>query len=274
MSSKIKRVTFTWFLSLFLIFTIATGAYAYSSILAFGDSLSDNGIYELYTGGTAGNTNPDDVYGFMRFSNGPVWVEYMAQNMGIPYTSLLDMAYGGATTGWDNPAAGLPITGLQWQVFEYNDQFGGYISPDTLVTVWAGGNDMFNGRSPDVAAQNIALAIQNLIFLGGKTFLVPNLIISGNNAAWMEAFDIFLLTQLCLMNLVNPGIDFYLLDWNKVDLDGLAADNIMMPDGIHPTTAHHERIAQIAWTQIPEPASVILLIFGFAGLITVKRKMR
>ena len=120
-------------------FSVTAGAYAYSSILAFGDSLSDNGMYEDYpVYGTFGNTNPDDIFGFQRFSDGPVWVEYMAQNMGIPYTSLLDMAYGGATSGWDNPAAssiGFGDTGLQSQVNYYAANFPA-ITSDTLVTVW------------------------------------------------------------------------------------------------------------------------------------------
>ena len=83
---------------------------AYTKILALGDSLSDNGYYQGYPGGTAGNTNPADIYGFQRFSNGPVWVEYLAGPtlFNVP---LLDLAYGGATTSIDNPAA-YQTTGL------------------------------------------------------------------------------------------------------------------------------------------------------------------
>ena len=131
--------------------------------------------------------------------------------------------------------------------------------------------------NPDQAAANIALAIETLIGKGGETFLVPNLIINGGDAPeWKAAFDAALLTQLSLLNTeyADDGIDFYLLDWNKVNLEGIAYNNIMMPDGIHPTTAHHERIAAIAWTQIPVPATMLLLGLGLLGLVGVRRKIK
>lgn len=137
-----KKVILTCILSVFLVFSVNVAAYAYSDILAFGDSLSDNGqYYTVSVYGQTGNINPADVYGFRRFSNGPVWVEYLANDLGISLVSLLDMAYGGATTSFDNPAAGLAYTGLQWQVGVYGATYH-TISANTLVTVWAGGNDM------------------------------------------------------------------------------------------------------------------------------------
>ena len=92
MSVKTKRVVLALFLSVFLIFPTAILANTYSSILAFGDSLSDNGYYQGYPGGTPGNINPLDIYGFQRFSNGPVWVEYLAgpSHLNVP---LLDLAW-------------------------------------------------------------------------------------------------------------------------------------------------------------------------------------
>jgi phospholipase/lecithinase/hemolysin len=58
MKLKMKKIIFTLFLSVFLVFSVTAGAYAYSRIVAFGDSLSDNG-----------NT---DGFGFNISSNGPV----------------------------------------------------------------------------------------------------------------------------------------------------------------------------------------------------------
>lgn len=298
---NMKRLFVSWCLSILLIFAIVTGAQAYSNILAFGDSLSDNGQYysnDPY--GATGNTNPYDGFGFRRFSNGPVWVEYLAQNLSISSSPLplLDLAYGGATSGLDNPAANQTILGLQWQVAAYGSYFH-TISAQTLVTVWAGGNDMFNyvkgaageayayneaayqnflngNYNPGTAAANISTAIENLIAMGGRNFLVPNLIISGDYLEWKIAFDAALLAQLYALNgeYGDNGVHFFLLDWNKVNLDGIALDNIVMPDGVHPTTAHHERIAEIAWTKIPEPASILLLIIGIVGLAGARRRMR
>jgi hypothetical protein len=55
-----------------------TTALAYSHLVSFGDSLSDNGN--------------SDGYGFGVYSNGPVWVDYLADDLDV---DLLDMAYGG-----------------------------------------------------------------------------------------------------------------------------------------------------------------------------------
>lgn len=280
MGLKMKKILVSWCLSILLVFAVASGAQAYSSILAFGDSLSDNGYYQSYPGGTAGNTNPYDVYGFRSFSAGPVWVDYIAQDLGV--SSMLNMAYGGATSSWDNPAAYaatgnaayLTTTGLQWQVDTYAKNAtlkSIFNAGSSLITMSAGGNDMFNSRPADIAAQNIALAISNLYALGGRDFLVLNLPATN---AWQATFSLLLYNQLSLVNSNYDGINLYILDWNKVDLTGLAPDNIMMPDGIHPTTDHQRRIADIAWTAVPEPASIILLILGIAGLAGARRRMK
>ena len=295
MSLKTRKLMAAWFLSLFLIFAVVGGAYAYSSVLSFGDSLSDNGYYQGYPGGTAGNTNPADVYGFRRYSNGPVWVEYLAQDLGV---SLFDMAYGGATTAFDNPAAFaatgssmyLTQTGLQWQVGVYAANYAG-ISADTLVTVWAGGNDMFNARNPLTAATNIALAVQNLIALGGQSFVIPNLT---NNNAWVAAFDPALAVAISGLRATNPGISFYEMDlnmftpvvdnytgtWltdsceNNPGKEGCKTGTFLNWDAVHPATQTHQQFAALVASQVPEPVSIILLIIGFAGLMGARRRMK
>lgn len=287
MSLKTRKFIAVWFLNVFLIFATVAGAHAYSSILAFGDSLSDNGTYGQYADAAA-YTSPSDLYGFQRFSNGPVWVEYLAQDLGV---SIRDAAFGGATTSWDNPAANLSYTGLQWQVAN----LAGPISSDTLVTVWAGGNDMFNGRDPATAASNIATAIQSLIALGGRSFIVPNLSIVGPLAAWMTVFDTALASQLSALIQQYNYVDFYGLDLNALVLTGIdytttgtwknnsCANNPDDPNClngtfawwdtvyVHPTTQVHEQIAAYAASKVPEPASIIFLIIGFAGLVGARR---
>lgn len=284
-----RKVILACILSVFLVFSVAVGAQAYSDILALGDSLSDNGYFQGYSGGTSGNINPADVYGFRRYSNGPVWVEYLANNLGV---SLLDMAYGGATTSFDNPAAFaatgntnyLTTTGLQWQVGAYGSTFH-TISATTLVTVWAGGNDMFNGRDPITAAANIASAIQNLIGMGGMAFLVPNLNL-GN--AWIAAFDPALASDLAALESANPGVDIDYLDLNQLTLTGIDFyDGTFLAQtygpgvyrwwdtvGVHPTTEVHQQIGAYAAASVPEPASIILLLLGIAGLASVRKRMK
>src|SRR5438270_12307648 len=74
-------------------------AATYSSVVVFGDSLSDNGNLFAASGGLV----PQVPYYNGRFSNGPVAVEQLSGLLGVP---LLDFALGGATTGVGNQIDG------------------------------------------------------------------------------------------------------------------------------------------------------------------------
>lgn len=294
MNQKMKKIIITWFLSLGLVLSVAAGAYAYSSVLSFGDSLSDNGQYEL--NGTPyaapGNTNPYDEFGFGRFSNGPVWVEYLAQDLGA---SLLDMAYGGATSGMDNPAASLSITGLQWQVGVYNSVFGN-VADDTLITISAGGNDMFNNLNATQAALNIAGAISYLISIGADDFMIMNLATTQQPdyyLTWMNEFNAALSASLGTLDALNPNVDLYLLDLTKLTLDIDNSTGTWLADcaanpaacegityawwdtiGVHPTTEVHAQIGAYAASMVPEPATILFLVLGLMGLFGIRRKIQ
>ena len=72
-------------------------ASTFTSVIVYGDSLSDNGNLYALTG------QPPAPYYNGRFSNGPVAVEYLASTLGVP---LSDFAWGGATTGIGNHGDG------------------------------------------------------------------------------------------------------------------------------------------------------------------------
>ncbi len=284
MNVKVKRVLLAWFLSLLFIISMAGMSYAYSGILAFGDSLSDNG------------TGAGDPYGFRRYSNGSVWVDYLASSSHFN-APVFDLAYGGATTAWDNPAAfnstKNPIyqttTGLQWQVAQYTANYS-TIAANTLVTLWAGGNDMFNSRSPVTAAQNIGTAIQNLIAIGGREFLVPNLGYSDTDPykLWKQPFDLSLALVLSGLRAANAGVHIY-----GVDMNGLVMPASWIPasqgtylnpnghtgifvswDGVHPTTEAHQLIANYTASAVPIPAPFILILTGLAGIAAIKKRFK
>ncbi len=285
MNLKMKKIFVSWCLSILLVFAVVTGAQAYSSILAFGDSLSDNG------------KSATDPFGAVVCTNGYVWVDYLAQNLGV--SAYYNMAFAGATTSIDAPAlaayGGDTKFGLQWQVGAYATTFTS-ITDNTLVTISAGGNDMFNGRNAATAAYNIAGVITYLMGIGGDAFMVMNLSPSqqpSNYQAWMADFNYWLAQYLAGLGVANPDVTLYLLDMTKfvADVDNIddtwiakcssdpsacAGTTYAWWDtvGVHPTTEVHKQIGDYAAAAVPEPASIILLILGFAGLAGARRRMK
>lgn len=171
-------------LLLFLIAVAAPcqlNASLFSDIVVFGDSLSDVGnIYNV-----ALNLYPASPYWNGRFSNGPVWVEGVAQGLGLDASTPFleggqNYAFGGAETGFDNPPLQSIIgdagrSGISSQVVVH--AIFGNSSPDDLFVLWGGSNDLLNGQiDPWIPAVNM---VSNIAFLKAYTeanhFLVPNL---------------------------------------------------------------------------------------------------
>lgn len=69
--------------ALLLSMTAVSGEAAFSNVFFFGDSLSDTG--NGYT--ASGGTFPPSPYQDGRFSDGPLWVEYLASGLGLPAAS-------------------------------------------------------------------------------------------------------------------------------------------------------------------------------------------
>jgi phospholipase/lecithinase/hemolysin len=159
-----------------------------TGIVSFGDSLSDLGNFYA---ATRGASPPSALhYDQGRFSNGPIWLEYLAHDLGIaaPTASVnggTDYAYGGAMTGTGTTSS--TFLGATATVPNIGTQIATYLGSHTpnanqLFTIWGGANDFLNGgqTNPYIPAQNIATEITTLALAGAKNFIVPNLAALGS----------------------------------------------------------------------------------------------
>src|SRR5271166_2660917 len=91
--------------ALLALFAAPVSAAPFSAIYAFGDSLSDAGNAYIASGRKAPPAPPYAlVNGFGVFSNGPVWVQNLASELGLgallpSLAGGTDFAVGGAQTG-------------------------------------------------------------------------------------------------------------------------------------------------------------------------------
>lgn len=186
----------------------------YSNVVVFGDSLSDTGNVYSLTQAFGVTPFPDYPGAAGRFSNGPVWTDYLAAGLGAPAAAVpanllyagvpgvipigapggLNYAFGGARTGLGGAAGG--TTGLIGQLINWNgDVFGAGLTraadPNALYVVVAGANDLRDARNafPDAtpaddagrtaAAAATAGAVVDVVALlaqaGARHFLMSNL---------------------------------------------------------------------------------------------------
>jgi len=161
---------------------------SFNDIFVFGDSLSDTG--NTASRALTGNPFVDPLIsaqgGFGsngRFSNGPVWHEYLADSLGISRATNSEgggnnYAFGGARV--DN--AGGVSAGVLNQYDQYDTNLTGSANANDLYITWAGGNDMRDlvGATDPIAAINAQLdsfvgVMTRLVAKGVGTLLVPNL---------------------------------------------------------------------------------------------------
>jgi phospholipase/lecithinase/hemolysin len=147
-----------------------------NEIVVFGDSYSDTGNVYLATGFAL---PPSPPYFDGRFSNGPLWHEVVARELGIPAArpDLIggsNYAWGGAQTGEGLAILGVPNLGLQIDTFLART----VPRPDQLFIVSGGGNDLIQPdppTPPDQIVSNIEAHITKLAESGARYFAVTNL---------------------------------------------------------------------------------------------------
>lgn len=153
-------------------------------LYVFGDSLSDLGnAFDATKKATGEGSPPSPPYFQGHFSNGLVWVEYLALFLGLTVNRGTNFAIGGANTGSANtmiPNNPLNLPGLQQQI----DNFTASVKESRqdansqgLYIVWAGANDYLAGgvTNPTLPIQNLSNAVSSLAKVGARNILVLNL---------------------------------------------------------------------------------------------------
>lgn len=255
---------------LLLMNSTAQAMSVFDQIVVFGDSLSDSG--------NAG-----------RFSNGPVWVEYLARGIGLTLQPAREggsnFAVGGARL---DPRSG--STSLRAQADAY---LQGRRSPGRILyIVYGGGNDLLAVVSQPQAAATVDAAVASmrdivadLVRRGATDILVPNLprigmtpAVRAHGSPVVEAAD-------QLAERFNAGLDGALSTYAghsgvrlyRLDVRGLAervradpaasgfvdithpcgqrgnCDGYLFWDEVHPTTRAHQRLAEAAAQALNAP---------------------
>jgi phospholipase/lecithinase/hemolysin len=255
-----KQILSTGFVLFSFLSPLKVSAATFSQMYVFGDSLSDTGNVFNASLQATGIGFPPPPYFKGRFSNGPNWVDYLAEDLNLsptPVTALgleippsqgINFAFGGATTGLDNTVAPNLLLGLQQQV----GLFTSFVSanqaanPDALYVLWAGANDYLPTESttftpfntPETTIGNLSFALSTLAAVGAKNFLVVNLPDLGelpltNNTPISSSLNTLTsLHNTSLSATINalsstPGSD---LNINLVDVNSLFSDTISNPD--------------------------------------------
>ena len=159
----------------------ADSASPFRSVVSFGDSLSDTG--NLYA--NSGGTFPPAPYYQGRASDGLLWNEYLASDLGSELLMEDNYAYFGAMSdhrNFNEGALPFPLFGLSQQIDQYlSDRPETRIHPRTLVILGIGSNDFFDflekgGDFPiPNGIDNTVAALQRLVAAGARHFLVLNI---------------------------------------------------------------------------------------------------
>ena len=216
------------------------------NIHVFGDSLSDNGNLFTVSGGP-----PSPPYFDGRFSNGPVWVEYLDDM--LPRAELNNFAFGGSFSNTGNIFGALP--GVLEQVEDFVDN-GPQLMPRDLCIVWSGANNYIfepSTSAPSMIVDDVLEAIEELEEAGCQSFLIPNLPNIGETpfgksvpgleallTAKIEAHNDDLADEI---DILREDLDIILLDVNTIFARALAGQlgfvNSTVPClvGLDPTPA-------------------------------------
>ncbi|MDJ0715234.1 MAG: choice-of-anchor I family protein [Prochloraceae cyanobacterium] len=237
-----------------------SGLAAFSELVVFGDSLSDTGnLFNL----SNGQQPPTPPYFQQRVSNGPLWIDRIAPELGINLNDVTNFAISGATTGTSYFGPLIPPpqnVGLLNQIDSYVASVGAAgADPDALYFVLAGSNDILLALSSGVRPQNVDVvgavdnletAVNRLVGLGATNIVIPNSVDLGvipftsafSNAATQvtQAFNAELNRAIATLEATNPGLNII-----PVDSFGLSQNVATNPGNFGFTNVTDTLITQI-----------------------------
>lgn len=268
----------------------------FSDLYFFGDSLTDTGNLLVLVP----SEFTDPPYWRGRISNGPVWADYLAGDLGLE----ADPALRGGTNFAVGGSAAEDLVS-QVLAFEATLLFGD-ADDEALYALWGGSELRDLPTDPTAVAasvDDVLDAIEDLEDLGAERFLVLNLpdlglifdlspeektiateltrefnrqletALGPRLGGAVVLVDVFALTASIV---ANPGAFGFveverpcLLDPPcAADPQGPVADGYLLFDELHPTTAAHRLVADRARaTLLPEPgAGVAAALIGLLGL--------
>lgn len=256
-----------------------------NELYVFGDSLSDTGTVFRMTGGMH---PPNPTYYKGRYSNGRVWVEYLAEHLKLPSERVSNFAYGGATTRSSSSSL-VPGLVTQVQSFTQKQQRS---NPDALYVLWAGANDYLQGASSaTIPVENVTGAIASLANVGAKNILVANLpdlgqlpatrtnANSASLSALTQSHNQGLRRSLKVLSQQHSDLKIAILDANTLYREAITNPAVfgftnvtsacvsgsgtcsnpaqfLFWDSIHPTTAAHRILAEAAFDAVQEKGMV------------------
>ncbi len=213
---------------------LASGSQAatYSSLVVFGDSLSDSGNNALALGGgvntpiTDNSTILELPTTFGTYTNGSVWASRFAAAANLPLVPSLvpggtNFSYGGAGVSGDRDVGGFTIPSLPTQLATYLQGTGNTASSSALYVIAGGGNDARDiaeaaaqGVDPTSAIQTYAANMASMVGLlqskGAEHIVVWNVPNIGRTPVAFELGATAVLGGSALANEMNNALSFAL----------------------------------------------------------------
>jgi outer membrane lipase/esterase len=249
----------------------------FPAIHVLGDSLSDTGRTAGVIPGVFAFLYPSPPYAAGRLSNGPVWIEYLAPQLRLPYNPLDNFSWAGATTGTTNVYGSLP--GMLNELGELIGSPPQQLDKKALYVVFGGANDfslILLGADPNViipaGVTNLITIVSALRVAGAEHIVVVDLpdigrsprALSGPPGTSAGATQL----SIAFNSLLNSGLDALPFPVVRVSSFSMINDMVARPhkygfsnvvspgvldlpnsdthlfwDDLHPTTRAHRFIA-------------------------------